>query len=603
MGLPSWVRDQIRMRYATAFSYDVPQYQLIAIDNMQFLKGSLPDWVTTLRHLRSLMLSKVDQQFKSRTGCQVVVMCFDRDSPVVKKLVVHKKRYEIRCDKCKTHAPREMERGTVAPDDMFSPDCERSCKDKQIMWAEQGPYLDPAASLDQPLPDWTRFSADSRNLRREIYPLVMNWLMQYQFHAPGLMIITHGLPGKTRTVRDAQPDFDQGHHIDRDFTTRHILMPWTPQELPVHEDHHDFSRVYMIKAEHPTFEHPNGMLRVEEVPEMRNNIQEADNAVFFYSRFFPEFKTCMAYINDGDAISIGLLRSCEDFTGGPQPEKEQWLALKYAKRDVASIFLSMNSSVPTMEYVNLTLLYQKIQSSEDFVRRGYQSPVATLVFLLILAGSDFFQGEWCYGIGGMTSWSEDEDKRAKQTPGFWDTFFEKMEMFPHLIQYYTPTKSLTERRLIVLDEELFKDFTGFCYIGKHAKSALNKRRKKDKHDGEVTQDEIRLHCSKFKDERKHFPTPDKVRRWARQIQWNLNYWANAFRDIDVDPYEEHMGKPYWGYHKDHGIVDEVSPKQKGLDEVHKRHMLKRERQKPDTERPQVVSAKRRKLAMEAIRGK
>lgn len=602
MGLPSWVRDQLRMRYATAFSYDIPQYQMISIDNMQFLKGTLPDWVTTLKTLRSFILSKPDQQFKSRTGCMVVVMCFDRESPAVKKLVVHKKRYEIRCDKCKTHAPQEMQRGVVAGDEMFSPECERGCKDKQIMWAEQGPYLDPSGSLDQPLPDWSRFSADSRNLRREIYPLIMNWLMQYQFHAPGLMILTHGLPGHTKQVRDVQPNFGEGHHFNKDFTTRQVLIPWAPQDLPVHEDRHDFSRVFMIKAEHPTFEHPLGWLRLEEVVEMRNNIQEADNAVFFYSRFFPEFKSCMAYINDGDAISIGLLRTLEDFRGGPQPEQEQWLALKYAKKDATSIFLSLNANVPTIEYVNLTLLYQKIQSSNDFVKRGYQCPVATLIFLCILAGSDFFQGEWCYGIGGMTEWSDEEEKRAKQAPGFWDTFFEKMEMFSHLVQYYTPTKSLTEPRLIVLDEELFNDFTGFCYVGKHAKAALNKRRKKDSHEGEVTQDEVRLHCSKFKDERKHFPSATKVRRWARQIQWNLNYWANAFRDIDVDPYEEYMGKSYWGYHKEQGIVDEVSPKQKGLDEVHKKHMLKRTQRQEEVEKP-VIPEKKRKLAMEAIRGK
>lgn len=597
MGLETWVREQIRLRYNTAFSFDPPSYQLICIDFMQFLKGSLPDWVTTLATLRRHVMSKVDQQFKSRTGCIVVVMCFDRESPPVKKLVVHKKRYEFRCDKCKAHGPPEAPSGRTMGKEQFSPDCDRDCHSKQIMWAEEGPYIDFRASADQLLPNWSRYSADSRNLRREIYPLIMNWAMQYQFHAPGLMILTHGLPGKTQMIRDDLMTFEKGHHTNRDFTTRQILVPWVAEDLPVHEERQDFSRVYMIKADYPTPENPGGFLRLEEVVDMRNHIQEADNAVFFYSRFFPEFKSCMAYINDGDAIPIGLLRTTEDFTGGPEPEKTQWLALRYKKKDT-SIFMS--GEVPTIEYVNLTLLYQKIEGSDDFVKRGFQSPVATIVLLCILAGSDFFKGEWCHGIGGLTEWSDDEIKRAKQAPGFWDTFFSKMEMFSHLVQYYTPTKSLTERRLVVLDEELFNDYTGYCYVNKYARAAKNKRSKSKKDAQEVTTREIELHCSKFTDERKHFPRPDKVRRWARQIQWNLNYWANGFRDIDIDPYEEHMGVSYWGYDRERGIVDQVSPKQKGLDEVHKKHMISR-RQKEEVH--MEIPEKRRKLAVESIRGK
>lgn len=640
MGLPTWCRKELRKRYPAAFQYDSPQYQMITIDFMQFLKGSLPDSVIRLRDLKRFFYSKITPHFKSQAGCQVLIICVDRGSPPVKQLVVHEERYEIRCKKCREKP--SLPKGKTADASYFHEECEKGCIHKQIMWAEEGPYIvqrqydeapvkreridygpimasmqnqeeeedeeqqvhfpPPASDWEQAntnyildedriLPDWLRFSADSRNLRREIYPLLMNWVLEYQFERPGLMILTHGLPAKTQLV---PTPMKQGFHVDNDFSKRYMMIPWRACDLPIQQDMYDFSRVYMMKSLPPSAQYPNGYILQEEVVEMRNHILEADNAVFFYSRFFPEFKQAMAYINDGDAISIGLLRTMEDFTGTPEPVKEQWLALPYKDEESSALFVASGRDAPRIEYINLTLLYQKIESSAQFIKAGVQSPVVTLIFLLIIADSDFFRKEFCFGIGATTKWNEDDEKRKNQTLGFWDTFFQQLEKFSHMIQYYPITKSLTEKRLVVMDEDLFAEYTSICYMNKYSK-AVEKKTKRS-----ATEDDVRIHCSKLKDTRKHFPTQQRMKRWARQIQWNLNYWANAFRDIDIDPFEQHLGMPYWGYDRERGLVDDVSPKQKGLDEVHKRHLQRRIKK---TEELPVIPEKRRKMALESIRGK
>lgn len=583
MGLPPWCREELRQRYAQAFGFECPNYEMVCVDMMQYIKGSLPDWVTSLDDLKRYFFSRIDQHFKSKAPCRVVVLCFDKDSPEVKRLVVHTKRYEKRCPACKAHNI-ELPKGRKAGQECFSPDCQRNCFENQILWSKEGPYLS-LTDNDAPLPRWDLFSADSNNLRQELYPLFMNWVLEY-IPLPGQMLFTHGLPCSSRVVMDYSADFHKGFHSSANVEKRTILIPWLRDNLPLDKDATNYDRVYMMKGVAPCQQYPRGHIQQEEVPDMYNTILEADNAVFFYSRFFPEFRVHMAHINDGDAISIGLLRTIEDYKGN-QPAQEQWLALRYASKKGRSLLMDAEGEgAPTVEYVNLTLLYQKIESTPMFIKNGVQSPTATMIFLLVIADSDFFQGEFCFGIGsGPTQWSDDEKKRNRQTMGVWDTFFSKIDMFSHLVQYYSPTKSLTEKRRIVIDEDLFAIFTEFCYSNKYEKLAKN--------------DSVRVYCSKLKDKRKHFPGDGKMRRWARQVGWNLNYWANAFRDIYIDPFEEYLDAPYWGYHREHGIVDVVSSKQHKLDETHKRHMWRRMQKEKEVA---PIATKKKKLAMEAIRG-
>lgn len=578
MGLPPWCREQLRQRYPHAFGYEGPQYQMVCKDMMALVKGALPDWVYSLNTLRDYLFRPIDGAFSAKTGCLIMFICFDKGTPAPKHLVEHKNRHDTRCKECKKHG--DLPWGKTAGPMFFDPECTKNCVNSQRLWFEEGPYLN-LTDFDAPLPEWSRYKIDTRNLRAELFPIIMNWVLEYM-PPPGKALFTDGLPGQSKIVNDYSADWKNGYHIDSNVAKRHILVPWTMNQLPLDPKTTKYGRVYMMKGIPPCHAFPGGTVLREEVPDMENDILEADNAVFYFSKFFPELRTHVADINDGDAISIGLLRALEDFKGG-EPVQEQWLALPYKSKKASVLF--EDGQLPRTEWVNLTLLYQKVEASPDFNRNGYQSPVATLIFLLVIADTDFFKG-YCFGIGSITEWDEDEKKREKQTKGVWDTFFSRLDMFHHLVQYYPLTKSLTEKRQMVIDEELFAIFTRFCYTNKYEKVAKN---------GDIV-----AHCSKFKDERKRFPSDNKILRWARQIGWNLNYWANAFRNIYVDPYERYNEKPYWGYCPDLGIVDDVSPTQKDLDEKHKKHMLKRQRK---TTEIQPIPKQRKLDAVRALKGK
>jgi hypothetical protein len=550
MTLEGWVRKRLRKRYSECFTHDSPTYSIVCIDIMQFIKGSLPEHIKTMPQMRDYLYSKVHSEFKTTTGCQIVVLCFDKGTPDVKSMICHKTRYEIRCKECKT---LPLPYGKTAGREYFAESCTKDCINKQILWFDEGPYI-----VSDQLPDWKRYSSDNNNLRRSFYPHVWNWFLDF-VPPPGKLILLHGLPGNERIVTDESFDFNSGHHVNRDPTTRIILVPFQAHQLPLPVGY-DYDNVYVI--EHIPY--PENRIRREKVPEMRNSILEADNAVFFYSQFYPQFEHFMAYINDGDAISIGLLRAKEDLY--KDTKKEHWIALRLTGEEKTKY-----SYAPSIEYVNLTLLAQKIEESPEFVSNGFQSPIATMVFLIILSGTDFFGGDFCHGIG--------------RESGVWDVFFSRLDMFHHMVQYYVDMTSYTKERRMVLDEELFAIFTKLCYTKKYEKAAKGTP--------------IEIYCSKLKKKQSRYPTEDEIRLYGRQSMWNGNYWANACRNITVDPFERHMNASYWGYDGETKTITKVTAKkQKKVDEVHKRHFWKRQQKLNNKQIPE----KRVKSAIDAIKG-
>lgn len=572
MGLNGLAKIWIMKRFPTTIGFNPPklnpgELKMLSVDEMQHLKGNgnLPSHVNTEAKLIRYHMNKIDALFDD--GYSVVVICFDRASPDVKKLVCHVTRYEMRCSLCKKRSDA-VPRGVVAGPEHFDPDCTKGCIKNQILWSEQGPHMhvDPDTFIEA---DWmAKFSSDSRNLQAEFYPRLANALLQWSPRKPGQVLYIHGLPWKTREVREYNGlEFQHGVYNGK---ARVVLDFWSPDcDLPL-RDWKDEGTVVQIEY---------GGARCI-VPDMANQIHEADNAVFFYSRFFPHIKTQVAYINDGDAISIGLLRALEDFRGPGNFAQTQWLCLP--NRSTA-----LGPNAPRFQYVNLTQLATEIEEAPEFTRAGVQSPVATLIFLIVLTETDFFKGEFCFGIGRLTDWAEDEEKRAKQTKGVWDTFFDKLSMYSHLVQYYVHVKSYTDERRIVIDEDLFRIFTEYCYMNKYTKSTI---------------EETRVHCAKLKDPRKRPPSEQVILRWCRQITWNLNYWANAWRNIYIDPFETYLGKPYFGYDKEEGIINVVAHKQKPLDEVYKRNFWKR-KQKETSEERVPIPEKRKQAALDLIRGK
>lgn len=581
MGLTGWVKSHLQARYPTCFGFDGPGKDLgvLTVDMMQFIKGTLPEFIKTEGQAISYFTNKIVNFFQQ---APIVVVCFDRASPEVKRLVCHVKRYERRCALCKK-VSSELPKGQVASEEHFSPECQKGCKDSQILWREDGPHM----HVDDSWPifsDWMKFASDSRNLHDELYPRIANAILSIN-PPPGKALIVHGLPFKTKTVYDYSGDiYKQASNINPH--ERVILDYWSPDlDLPLKEKPTD--HIVLLEHNARTIQ-----------PQMSNSIHEADNAIFFYSRFYKHFYKHMAFINDGDAISIGILRALEDFLGAGQYSHEYWLCLPFKGSKKRELF-GRPENAPKFQYVNLTKLAQKIEDTPEFKKAGIQSPIATMVFLVVLSDTDFFQGEFGYGIGGKTDWHEDEDKRKRQTKGIWDTFFDNLQMFSHLVQYYPNVKSDTEERRIVLDEELFAIFTQNCYTNKYAVAAQKKLKTED----DVTYQQIQAHCQSMKDPRKRAPDEETIRRWGRQIVWNLNYWANAWRDIYIDPFEEYQGKSYFGYSPLDGgkIVKVVATKQKPLDEVYKRHFWKR-RQKPEERAMEPIPHKRKLEALDLIRG-
>jgi hypothetical protein len=602
MGLPTWCRRQLRMRYAQCFTYDAPtNVQCVSIDEMQFIKGELISLVgqggCTIERICRYIINTAVVQLDAKNACHVVFLNFDgTETPPVKKLVCHTERYERRCKLCKkVNGGVPVPRGKRATEEFFSSECTSGCIDDQVFWYEDGPHLPQDESQPFSFTDWTRFMSDSRNLYSELYPRIYNYFLDNARFTPkpGQMVFLSGLPAQMRLITEHSDDAFSTN--SKAPTKRYILHPWSLEQLPLQYEHFDFNHVIVIEGIAPCERYPRGHVRREEVPEMKNEIQEADNRIFYWKQFFPNYNH-LCFINDGDAISIGLLRVVEDFYGGDNPVHEQWLAMPFKDTSGNAFFAANELSIPRIEYINLSMLYQKVEATPEFLAAGVQSPVATLVFLLILSETDFFKGEFARGIGKLTEWSEDEAKRAKQTYGVWDTMFQHLSMFSHLVQYYPGQRDPKAERRIVIDEDLFRIFTFYCYDNKYGPT-LARKLKVDRKD--ISIEQVRSHCSKLKDPSNRMPSDGKIQRWARQILYNGLYWLNAPRNIFVDPFEEFMDRPYFGYDKELGIVDNVSPKQKPVDEVYKRHFYKRRQKR----KPEPISDKRKADALALIRGK
>lgn len=558
MGLDSKTKKFIKERFPAAFGNEKPkEIPLICADFMQYFKGSVPDNIVTHDDLYSYYTNLVLGLLKNT---DVLVVCIDKSSPEVKAIVTHGKRYERRCDLCRKHAADMPSGKTVGPE-YFSPQCEKNCVNNQIFHSSEGPHLLEDSQLPLKFKgssEWMRFASDSRNLREELYPRIVNRLLSLTL-PPGKVVYINGFPIKTRRLKQLATNEDE-------------LVPdyWLNEEMPLRKDSYDVNHTLRIEGNQKTL-----------IPAMYNTIAEADHAIFYFLQFFPQYYRQMVFINDGDAISIGLTVA-KEYMIGPEMYTHELV-----------LCLPTKLEHPRYEYVNLTYLCHLIEMAPEFVKASVQSPVMTYIFLITLTGTDFFNG-FCPGIGYKTAWKTDEKKRERQTPGIWDTFFDHADMFAHLIQFYVGERNVTTKKRIVIDEALFAIFVQYCYMGKYGPSA----KKKHKSD-EVTFDLIKLHCSNLV-ERNRPPNDEEISVMCRRLDYNLDYIENTWKNKEPDPFEQDdNGIPYYGYHRDLTIATRVSPKQKDVDEICKGHFWKR-KQKQET--IVDIPEKRKRSALEIIKG-
>jgi len=548
---------------------------VVIVEMMAHVKGTLPSSVNTIRKLLEHLERLITGHFDTTLNTHTVIVCFDLKSTVAKNIMTRPERQDKRCKLCKTT-------------ETFHPDCKRKtpCKDvPPPLKFEDGPYF--SNNLDDALPvephEWTRFAGDSRNLRRELYPRLVNQLLMSYPRRPGQTIYVSGLPFQTRNILPAEYFEECGYVAGRE-TNRIRVVQWPDEHLtlPLLSDEL-FNKVFRIHWMYPSPERPNGWKLVTECPEMQHDIHEADNSIFFFTQFFPQGTRLMITINDGDALPIGLLRTAEDFANFDEPYHRVWIRLPYLVGDAKHKAKYGNVPRHRYDYINLTKLYKKISNDQLFVQSGVQNPVATVVLLMILAGTDFFKG-YCPGIGYKTDW---KPKSTRQKNGIWDTFMEDLGNYSHMIQWYTldMTRNPTIFRRIVIDYDLFEHFTYKCYFNKYLSNNPS-----------PTLADLRVHCSKSKSSSANLPSKQQIRMWYGWLDHNVTYWANAVRNIYVDAYEKIDGKSYYGFENGRTTAD-VYPGMREVDEVFSRHFYsqKQKEKQKQTASALISSPKRRRI--------
>lgn len=93
MTLDGLVKKFIEETFSDAFKKEspFPKYDLCARDMMEFAKGQVPE--KALTNTLSLVKYFFFTILNLFTFSDLVIICFDGDSPDVKKIVCHEKRY------------------------------------------------------------------------------------------------------------------------------------------------------------------------------------------------------------------------------------------------------------------------------------------------------------------------------------------------------------------------------------------------------------------------------------------------------------------------------------------------------------------------------
>ncbi|MBX9637255.1 MAG: hypothetical protein K2Q45_06860 [Nitrosomonas sp.] len=569
MGLSSEERQKLREIFKDAFLDELSASEppgVVIIDFMQFVK-----------HLNKKILIKGDMlrhfankiryiMFSKTMKIRVVIVLVDGKPVPVKRMVEHEVRY----------------------------------KGVDVFKSDHNPYL--PKSNDDLLPNpWIRFAGNYELLRRELYPLLFNAFMfcEYFTPLPGQMLVLSGFPGRSKyqSVNQEAP-----WNCKTDAANNVLLVvPWNRDELPItakdeEADPDLYHRVYFLENASPCPEFPQGALLRGEWVDAKNSISEADIRMFYFEHWYQN-EHILFSINDGDIFSIGLLYACERVVG-KQPHDG-----KYVFRNKHTVLLPYkkegepddepSEKKKTEEYVDLNRFYELVHEYSVFREAKVQSPEATMAFLLIMGGSDFFK-DFLKGIGSQTI--------------IWPTFEKNAALFSHMIQKSNDlTKSTRAKRELVIDEDMFRRFIYYCYMSKYETAAVKATKPAA---GKLTFDQLAAYVKATKngtkDPKYHMPDRNTCRLWCRQVEWNLNYWINGPFGFDVSPFETWYGLPYYPYVKDgpnsYKMVDVVAHKPKPVDHVFAKHMYAYAVQKKKRGTEENIQAKKQKV-VEAMQDK
>ncbi len=564
MGLPTDERKYLRETFAAAFSFALKGNPTVAIvDFMQYVKAIGKDIATKdqmiayfVKNVQFLLMDK-ESTFKT-----VIVLVDGKPHPV-KRMIEHKRRYGK----------------------------------KELFDAKKGPYLPKnGTDLIPGYDEWIRFAGNYKLLRRELYPELFNAFMSCSFFMPrqGQTLILSGFPGRSAWENTNVGGEEEGGRWDnpgRNQGKVRVVKFWQPDELPITSamekmDPDLYHRCYVLENVAPCTEFPKGALRRQEWEPGKSTISEADLRMFWFEHFYPKDHVCF-FLNDGDIFSIGLLYAYERVIGiDPETNcfrfrNKHSVCMPYKKTKDNEFFAE--GQVPWSEYVDLDVFYQLVSDMDQMKKVGVQNHALTLVFLLIMAGSDFFQ-DYLKGMGSQNV--------------IWKVFFANIYAFRHMVQLSQGVVGDTRtKRTLVVDEDLFRQFIYLCYLEKYEKSEL-KKLKVDK----LTLRELRERTqvdakgAPKEDVDYHLPNRNKIRLWCRQVEWNLLYWKNGPLGYEPDPFELWRGIPYFPYWRDPKnknkprLIDVVASEPKPVDGVYEQHLY----------RTRVVNKKRPRESKETV---
>lgn len=537
MGLTTEERDFLRKAFAAAFSptlalepgelaptvgiVDFMKYVKVLVDPEGRIHGREAIVEYFVGRVRDLLLD-VNSTLRD------LIIMVDMKPPVVKRLVAHKKRY--------------------ADGERLPSPGDRSKR-----------YLDDAGRAQ----NWRPFCSNYHLLQRELYPELFNAFMSCRFFtpAPGQTLILSGFPGRTALVEGAP------HKLE--------VKLWSPHELPItkrmeREDRDLYCRTYLVRG------FGNGEIQREEWIAARNNIAESDVRMFWFDHFYQQHHIVF-YTGDGDVLSLGVAYAFERRTGihlAPTPgarrkyefRNRHTVCLPYLKKQ-KSEGLADALAAPRQreEWVNLNLLYALMREYPPLVEAGVQNPVMTMVFLIILSGSDFVN-KAMHGLGSQTI--------------IWATLLQNASIFSHMVMCSEGVVGATRtQRTLVIDEDAFRLFVRYCYLAAHEphRKKLGVKRLTYEQLRERTQHMADMKTPQ-KDTRYHLPDSNTIRRNCRATLWNLLYWRNGPLGYVPDPFEQWQALPYFPYRRNARgkgeQTDVVSPKPKPVDRTMEQHLYR-----------------------------
>jgi len=232
------------------------------------------------------------------------------------------------------------------------------------------------------------------------------------------------------------------------------VKTWKPEELPITPEYEKtdpelYHRAYIVENVAPCPEFPQGeflfshkylmedgnnfflcwgrnnffitkgALRRAEWEAGKTDISEADLRMFYFEHWFKD-DHILYVLNDGDIFSIGTLYAYERLVSiqpnGSYVFRNQHSACMPYKKTKDNEFFS-EDNIPKYEYIDFNKFYELVNEYQPMRDAGVQNPVVTLVFLLIMAGSDFFK-DFLKGMGSQTV--------------VWKVFFSNIIIFSHL---------------------------------------------------------------------------------------------------------------------------------------------------------------------------